>query len=149
MGGGGVVGSEWQWEGGAIPDGLVILRNQNQMNISSCLYQCYCLSSHLTIRYQRGSHARAPYSWNMVNLFSFSCHVIDRAYVRTRLRNVRVRQERLSKEGRGVSGVSWQVHIFYFGHSQYGQLTAVKTRQPLTSIPRPYRGLMCQLIVVT
>ena len=25
----------------------------------------------------------APYSWNMVNLFSLSCHVIDRAYVRT------------------------------------------------------------------
>ena len=24
---------------------------------------------------------RAPYSWNMVNLFSFGCHVIDRAYV--------------------------------------------------------------------
>ena len=26
---------------------------------------------------------RTPYSWNMVNLFSFGCHVIDRAYVRT------------------------------------------------------------------
>ena len=26
---------------------------------------------------------RAPYSWNMVNLFPFGCHVIDRAYVRT------------------------------------------------------------------
>ncbi|PFX28193.1 T-complex protein 1 subunit alpha [Stylophora pistillata] len=26
---------------------------------------------------------RAPYPWNMVNLFSFSCHVTDRAYVRT------------------------------------------------------------------
>ena len=25
----------------------------------------------------------APYSWNMVNLFSFGCHEIDRAYVRT------------------------------------------------------------------
>ena len=25
---------------------------------------------------------RAPYSWNMVNLFSLGCHVIDRAYVR-------------------------------------------------------------------
>ena len=33
---------------------------------------------------------RAPYSWNMVNLFSFGCHVIDRAYVRTRLQIVRV-----------------------------------------------------------
>ena len=28
--GGGVVGSEWSWEGGAKPDGLVLLRNQNQ-----------------------------------------------------------------------------------------------------------------------
>ena len=26
---------------------------------------------------------RAPYSWNMVNLFSLGCHVTDRAYVRT------------------------------------------------------------------
>ena len=26
---------------------------------------------------------RTPYSWNMVKLFSFGCHVIDRAYVRT------------------------------------------------------------------
>ena len=37
------------------------------------------------------------------------------------------------KEGRGVSGVSFQVHIFYIGHSRYGQLTAVKTGYPLTS----------------
>ena len=29
---------------------------------------------------------RAPYPWNMVNLFSFGCHVIDRAYVRTYVR---------------------------------------------------------------
>ena len=29
---------------------------------------------------------RAPYSWNMVNLFSFGRHVIDRAYVRTYVR---------------------------------------------------------------
>ena len=42
---------------GAKPDGLVIWRNQNQtlliinMNISSCLDQCYHLSSHFTIRY--------------------------------------------------------------------------------------------------
>ena len=30
--------------------------------------------------------SRAPYSWNMVNLFSFGCHVTDRAYVRTSVR---------------------------------------------------------------
>ena len=29
---------------------------------------------------------RAPYSWNMVNLFSFGCHVTDRAYVRPYIR---------------------------------------------------------------
>ena len=32
---------------------------------------------------------RAPYSWNMISLFSLGCHVIDRAYVRTRLQIVR------------------------------------------------------------
>ena len=30
----GVVGSEWWWEGGAKPDGLVILRNQNRTLLS-------------------------------------------------------------------------------------------------------------------
>ena len=44
--------------------------------------------------------------------------------------------------------MSWQAHIFYIGHSQYRQLTAVKTGLPLTSITLPYRGLMCQLINV-
>ena len=34
MGDGGVVGSEWQWEGGEKPDGLVILKNQNQTLLS-------------------------------------------------------------------------------------------------------------------
>ena len=32
--GGGVVGCEWYWEGGAKPYGLVILRNQNQTLLS-------------------------------------------------------------------------------------------------------------------
>ena len=36
-------------------------------------------------RAKRAWH-RAPYSWNMVNLFSFGCHVTDRAYVRTSVR---------------------------------------------------------------
>ena len=44
---------------------------------------------------------RAPYSWNMVNLFSFGCHVIDRACVRTRIQIVRVGQGRLSKGREG------------------------------------------------
>ena len=77
---------------------------------------------------------RAPYSWNMVNLFSFGYHVIDRKYVGTYVRTY-ARVYRLyvwgrgdyQKEGRGVSGVSWQVHIFNIGHSQYDQLTAVNT----------------------
>ena len=74
---------------------------------------------------------RAPYSWNMVNLFSFGCHVIYRAYlrtyIRTRLQIVRVAGEIIKRKG-GVSqaGVSWQVHIFNMRHSQYVQLTAVK-----------------------
>ena len=65
---------------------------------------------------------RAPYSWNMVNLFSFGCHVIDRAYVRTYVHKY-IRVYRLywwgrgdyQKEGMGVSGVSSQVHIFNMG----------------------------------
>ena len=48
---------------------------------------------------------RAPFSWNMVNLFSFGCHAIDRAYVstyvRTRLQIVRVESGRLSKGREG------------------------------------------------
>ena len=80
----------------------------------------------------QASHAwdRAPYSWNMVYFFSFGCHEIDRAYVRAYVRVYRLYgwgRGDYQKKGRGVSGVSWKVHIFYIGHSQYGQLTAVKT----------------------
>ena len=50
---------------------------------------------------------RAPYSLNMVNLFSFGCHVTDRAYVRTyvrtRLQIVRVGQGKTIKSKGGVS----------------------------------------------
>ena len=46
----------------------------------------------------------------MVNLFSFGCHVIDLAYVRTYVLVYRLygwgRGDCL-KEGRGVSGLSW------------------------------------------
>ena len=55
---------------------------------------------------------RAPYSWNMVNLFSFGCHVTDRAYVRV-YRLYGWGRGDYQKGGRGVSGVSWQVLIFY------------------------------------
>ena len=34
----------------------------------------------------RSAWDRAPYSWNMVNLFSFGCHVTERAFVRTYVR---------------------------------------------------------------
>ena len=84
----------------------------------------------------------------MVNLFSFGCHVIDRAYVRL-YRLYGWGRGDYQKEGRDASVVSWQIHIFYIGHSQYGQLTAVKTRYPLSGITWTYRGLMCQLIEVT
>ena len=59
---------------------------------------------------------RAPYSWNMVNLFWLGCHVTDRAQVRTYVRVYRLQGQGrgdYQKEGRGVSGVSWQVLIFY------------------------------------
>ena len=69
---------------------------------------------------------RAPYPQIMVNLFSFGCHVIDQAYVRV-YGLYRGGRGDYQKEGRGVSGMSCQVHIYYIGHSQYGQLTAVKT----------------------
>ena len=69
---------------------------------------------------------RAPYPEIMVNLFSFGCHMIDRAYVGVYGLYGWGRGD-YQKEGRGVSGVSCQVHIFYIRHSQYGQLTAVKT----------------------
>ena len=71
-----------------------------------------------------------PYSMSMVNLLSFGCHLIDRTYVRTYVRVYRLYgwgRGDYQKDGRGVSGVSCQVHIFYIWHSQDGQLTAVKT----------------------
>ena len=62
----------------------------------------------------------------MVNLFSLGCYVTDRAYVGV-YRLYGSGRGDYEKEGRGASGVSWQIHIFYIGHSQYGQLIAVKT----------------------
>ena len=49
----------------------------------------------------------------------------DRAYVRVYRLYGEGRGD-YQKEGRGISGVSWQIHIFYIGLSQYGQLTAIK-----------------------
>ena len=54
----------------------------------------------------------------MVNLFLFGCHVTDRAYVHTYVRVYRLYgwgRGDYQKEGRGVSGVSLQVLIFYIG----------------------------------
>ena len=73
----------------------------------------------------------------MVNLFSFGCHVIDRASTDW---TVRVRVRETQKEVRGFLANP---------HWQYGQLTAVKTGWPPTSTTWPYRRLMCQLIQVT
>ena len=55
---------------------------------------------------------------------SLVCHVIDPAYVRTYVRVYGLYgwgRGDYQKEGRGVSSVSCQVHIFYIGR----QLTAV------------------------
>ena len=49
-----------------------------------CVVECLKTKA-LETFYRRGS-------WNMINLFSFGCHVIDRAYVRTYVRtSVRTR----------------------------------------------------------
>ena len=50
----------------------------------------------------------------MVNLFSFGCHVTDRAYVRTYASTDCTGRGDYQKEGKGVSGVSWQTHILYW-----------------------------------
>ena len=67
--------------------------------------------------------SRAPYSWNMVNLFSCGCHVIDRAYVRT---DCKGGVEETIKRAGGVSQACLGKST-YIGHLQNGQLTAVKT----------------------
>ena len=59
------------------------------------------------LKSQRGS--QPP---NLVNLFAFGCHVIDRAYVRV-YRLYGWGRGDCQKDGRGVSDASWQVHIFY------------------------------------
>ena len=59
------------------------------------------------LKSQRGSEPP-----NLVNLFSFGCHVIDRAYVRV-YRLYGWGRGDCQKDGRGVSDASWQVHIFY------------------------------------
>ena len=63
--------------------------------------------------------------WDMVNLFSLGCHVIDRAYASIDCTGGG--RGDYQKDGRYDSKVPWQIHIFYIGHLQYGQLTAVKT----------------------
>ena len=64
----------------------------------------------------------------MVNLFLFGCHVTERTYASTDCtgRVGETSSGDYQKEGRGISGVSWQIHIFYIAHSQYGQLTTIK-----------------------
>ena len=53
---------------------------------TSLIFILYILAGLPRARSARGTEP----PWNMVNLFSFGCHVIDRAYVRTRLQIVRV-----------------------------------------------------------
>ena len=65
----------------------------------------------------RSARGTEPHTDIKVNLFSFGWHVIDRAYVRVYGLNGWGRGA-YQKEGRGVSGVSCQIHIFYIGHSQ-------------------------------
>ena len=70
------MGCEEKLQGGANRDELVRLRNQNQtlinMNISSCLYQCYSLSSHFAIRYYFISLKKARASCIFLHLLGFA-----------------------------------------------------------------------------
>ena len=102
---------------------MICKRKQHVCILQSCKVQVYPqdvinLISGAPVRAKR-AWDRAPYPWNMVNLFSFGCHVIDRAYGRTYVRVYRLYgwgRGDYQKEGRGVSGVSWQAHIFNIGH---------------------------------
>ena len=72
------------------------------------------------------------YSWNMVNLFLFGCHVTDRAYVRTYASTDCTGRvgETIKRKG-GVSqaclGKSTSFILDIHNMSIGGQLTAVKT----------------------
>ena len=97
-------------------------KNYDVNDQSSLLYLSTSWLSLLNSLYYSGAPARAkrawdraPWPWNMVNLFSFGCHVIHRAYVRV-CRLYGWGRGDYQKEGRGVSGVSWQAHIFNIGH---------------------------------
>ena len=72
----------------------------------------------------------------MVNRFSFGCHVIDRAYVRTNSSTDSAGGvgETIKRKGGVSQGCPGKSTSFTLDCSQYGQLTAVKTGQPLTSI---------------
>ena len=68
------------------------IKNLNEQHHFTCsghyngyVIRTICIGLHFSGAPARAKRAwdRAPYSWNMVNLFSFGCHVIDQAYVRT------------------------------------------------------------------
>ena len=82
-----------------------------------CLWLNFSVSVCLFI-----SHAREARVGQSPILMEYG-QPLDRAYVRTYVRVYRLNgwgREDYQKEGRGVSGVSLQVLIFYLGHSQYG-----------------------------
>ena len=94
--------------------------------------------------------SRASYSWNMVNLFSCGCHVIDRAYVRTYASTDCKGgvEETIKREGgRGVSGVSWQVHI-YWTFTKWS-IDSCQNRIATDQYHMTISRHMCQLIAVT
>ena len=70
----------------------------------------------------------------MVNLFSFGCHVIDQAYVRTSLQIFTggVGGD-YQKERRGVSGVSWQMANPHLPAIRYARLKFELANQRLAT----------------
>ena len=80
-------------------------------------------------RRARGTESHTHGIWSTSFRLVVTC-LTERTYVRV-YRLYGWGRGDYQKEGRGVSGVSLQVLIFYIGHCvghcQYGQLTAVKT----------------------
>ena len=98
-----------------------------------CFWPLICFFFHWTSNFKVSPRTRAKRAWDRAHthgIWSTSFPLVvtwyDRAYVRV-YRLYGWGRGDYQKEGRGVSVESRQVHIFYIGHSQYGQLTAVKT----------------------
>ena len=94
------------------------------------------------VLYIRGAPARAkrawdraPYSWNMVNLFSFGCHVTDRAYLRTYASTDCTGRvgETIRRKGGCLRPVLASPHLLYMTHNMVNwQLSKQDSHWPVS-----------------